>query len=331
MSHVLTDAFGRTHTYLRISLTERCNLRCRYCMPEEGVQLKPKEEILTLEEIHYLARLFVREGVSKIRLTGGEPLVRKGLEHLVASLASLPGLRTLAMTTNAIGLAERLPVLKEAGLNALNISLDTLRPERFAFITRRPGFERVLQGIEKALELGYEGLKINCVVLRGLNDDELLDFVAWTEHMPVEVRFIEYMPFDGNGWEDAYLVPYQEMLKRIRERFPLERLEDGPHATSKTYRVPGFAGRIGFITSMTEHFCAGCNRLRLTADGHLKVCLFDQREVSLRDPLRQGASDEALLEIISAAVKRKAARLGGQADRFALAAKRNRPMILIGG
>lgn len=326
---VLTDSFGRRHTYLRISLTERCNLRCRYCMPEEGVALTPRDYILTFEEIERIARVFIRHGVDKIRLTGGEPLVRKEVEELVGRLGALPGLKTLALTTNGLLLPKKLPRLHAAGVNLLNISLDTLRPDRFAAITRRQGFALVREAIDRAVAYGYDPVKVNCVVLRGFNDDELADFVALTERQPLEIRFIEYMPFDGNGWNDGQFMPYTEMLARIEQHFPaLEPLQGGPNDTSKTYRVPGFRGRVGFITSMSDHFCATCNRLRLTADGHLKVCLFGAAEVSLRDAIRAGATDEELGEMIRAAVQRKKAAHAGM---YNLVDLENRPMILIGG
>ncbi|XP_043541907.1 molybdenum cofactor biosynthesis protein 1 [Chiloscyllium plagiosum] len=196
-SAFLTDNFGRQHSYLRISLTEKCNLRCQYCMPEEGVKLTPKPQLLTTEEVVTLARLFVREGVDKIRLTGGEPLIRPDVVSIVSQLRELDGLKTIAVTTNGINLARQLPSLKEAGLNLINVSLDTLVPAKFEFIARRRGFHKVMEGINKALDAGYNPVKVNCVVMRGLNEDELLDFVRLTEKKPVDVRFIEYMPFDG--------------------------------------------------------------------------------------------------------------------------------------
>ena len=326
---MLTDAFGRRHTYLRIALTERCNLRCRYCMPEGGVALTPDERLLTLEEIERLAALFVRAGVTKIRLTGGEPLLRAGVENLAERLGRLPGLETLALTTNGLLLSKKLPRLHAAGLSLINISLDTLRPERFKQITRRRGFEVVMEAIDQAVAFGYDPVKVNCVVMRGANDDELADFAAWTSERPIEVRFIEYMPFGGNGWQDVRLVPYAEMLRRIEAvHGPLERCQDHPNDTSKTYRVPGFRGRLGFITSMSTPFCNGCNRLRLTADGNLKVCLFGNAEVSLRDAMRSGLSDVWLAHVIQAAVLRKKA---AHAGKDVLARQENRPMILIGG
>ncbi|XP_074204762.1 molybdenum cofactor biosynthesis protein 1 isoform X7 [Camelus bactrianus] len=305
-SAFLTDSFGRRHSYLRISLTEKCNLRCQYCMPEEGVPLTPKADLLTTEEILTLARLFVKEGVDKIRLTGGEPLIRPDVVNIVAQLRQLEGLRTIGITTNGINLARLLPQLQKAGLSAINISLDTLVPAKFEFIVRRKGFHKVMEGIHKAIELGYSPVKVNCVVMRGLNEDELLDFVALTKGLPLDVRFIEYMPFDGNKWNFKKMVSYKEMLDTLRQRWPeLEKLPEEESSTAKAFKIPGFQGQVSFITSMSEHFCGTCNRLRITADGNLKVCLFGNSEVSLRDHLRAGASEEELLSIIGTAVGRK--------------------------
>ncbi|XP_014116721.1 PREDICTED: molybdenum cofactor biosynthesis protein 1 isoform X2 [Pseudopodoces humilis] len=305
-SAFLMDSFGRQHNYLRISLTEKCNLRCQYCMPEEGVQLTPKSELLTAQEIITLARLFVKEGVEKIRLTGGEPLIRPDVVDIVGQLYKLEGLKTIAVTTNGINLTRLLPQLKEAGLNAINISLDTLVPAKFEFIVRRKGFHKVMEGIHKATELGYHPVKVNCVVMRGFNEDEVLDFVDFTKDLPLDVRFIEYMPFDGNKWNFKKMVSYKEMLGTIKQRWPeLEKLPCETSSTAKSYKVPHFQGQISFITSMSEHFCGSCNRLRITADGNLKVCLFGNSEVSLRDHLRLGASEEELIQIIGKAVGRK--------------------------
>lgn len=325
---MLVDTFGRVHTYLRISLTERCNLRCTYCMPEAGVELSPKSHILTFEEIERLAKLFVNAGVNKIRLTGGEPLVRKDVELLVERIGRIPGVETLAITTNGLLLPKKLSRLHAAGVNLLNISLDTLDAHKFEQITRRRGFERVIDAIEDAVRLGYDPVKVNCVVMRGINDDELEAFVALTEERPIEVRFIEYMPFQGNGWNDAKFIPYAEILELLEDRFTLIRCEDGPTDTSKTYQVPGFRGRVGFITSMSDEFCSSCNRLRLTADGALKVCLFGNAEVSLRDLIRAEAGDDELMEAIENAVRRKKKAHAGLHQLVDL---ENRPMILIGG
>ncbi|KAL8622868.1 hypothetical protein ACOMHN_026989 [Nucella lapillus] len=328
-SEFLTDTFGRQHRYLRISLTERCNLRCQYCMPEEGVDLSPKDHLLTTPEILTLSRMFVQQGITKIRLTGGEPLLRKDLQQIIEGLNQLrqDGLERIAISTNGITLARRLPQLQQSGLDQLNISLDTLVPAKFEFVTRRKGFSRVMAAIDKALELDFSPVKINCVVMRGTNEDEVCDFVAFTKDKAVDVRFIEYMPFDGNRWNLKRVMTYQQMLDLIRDRWPeLERLSDGPNGTSKAYKVPGFAGQVGFVTSMSEHFCGTCNRLRITADGNLKVCLHGNSEVSLRDSLRSGVCQDELLEVVGAAVKRKKKQHAGISD---LSKMKNRPMILI--
>ncbi|XP_055028282.1 molybdenum cofactor biosynthesis protein 1 isoform X2 [Misgurnus anguillicaudatus] len=326
-SAFLTDSFGRRHNYLRISLTEKCNFRCQYCMPEEGVTLTPRSELLTAEEVLTLARLFVLEGVNKIRLTGGEPLIRKDILDIIVELRRLEGLKTIAVTTNGMNLTRLLPGLMKAGVDLLNISLDTLVPAKFEFITRRKGFYNVIKGIEKAIEMGYNPVKINCVVMRGLNEDELLDFVALTEKKPLDVRFIEYMPFDGNRWNFKKMVSYREMLDCIKQKWPdLELVPGEVTDISKAFRVPGFQGQLGFITSMSDNFCGSCSRLRITADGNLKVCLFGNSEVSLRDCLRSGASKDELLHIIGAAVRRKNKQHAGMNN---ISQMKNRPMILI--
>ncbi|KAI8352911.1 hypothetical protein BD560DRAFT_336895, partial [Blakeslea trispora] len=330
-SHHLTDTFDRQHNYLRISLTERCNLRCTYCMPEEGVPLSPDSQLLNTQEIIRLASLFVSQGVTKIRLTGGEPTVRPDIVSLVQSLGQLKqhGLQSLAMTSNGIALKRKLPALVQGGLDTLNISLDTLDPHLFQVMTRRKGFERVIEAIELAVKLDMSHVKINTVVMRGTNDRDVLDFVAYTKDHPVNVRFIEYMPFDGNRWHSDKLVPFKELVYRIESVYgQLDRLSDSPNDTTKHFAVPGYKGRIGFITSMTDHFCSTCNRLRITADGSIKVCLFGNTEVSLRDMLRQGKNDQELLDVIEVAVKKKKKQHAGM---FELASRKNRPMILIGG
>jgi len=301
-------------------------------MPADGVALTPAASTLTAGEIGRLAALFVASGVTKIRLTGGEPLVRRDALDVVAALGALPGLTSLGMTTNGLTLRRQLPALRAAGLTALNVSLDTLVPARFELITRRRGQGRVLDAIDAALAAGFPSVKLNCVVMRGVNEDEVVDFVRLTKDRRLDVRFIEYMPFGGNAWSDARFVSYAEMLGAIGDGVgALHRVADDPHDTCKHYRVPGAAGRVGFITSMTNHFCGGCNRLRLTADGSLKVCLFGSDEVSLRDALRGGATDAELLALVRAAVRRKHYSLGGKKDRHELARSDNRPMITIGG
>ncbi|KAJ5739892.1 hypothetical protein N7533_012676 [Penicillium manginii] len=365
-SAFLTDRFHRQHDYLRISVTERCNLRCLYCMPEEGIELSPPPQLLTTPEILYLSSLFVSQGVKKIRLTGGEPTVRKDIVPLMQGIGQLRrnGLRELCLTTNGISLHRKLDQMVEAGLTGVNLSLDTLDPFQFQIMTRRSGFEAVMKSIDRILEINRLGagikLKINCVVMRGLNDREIIPFVEMGRELPIEVRFIEYMPFDGNKWNRGRMFSYEEMLAVIRSEYPgMMKIADHENDTSKTYKIPEFVGRIGFITSMTHNFCGTCNRLRITSDGNLKVCLFGNSEVSLRDIIRKEndglpIDNEALkkftflestsrldgnrvpvherereiLNIIGMAVKRKKAKHAGMDE---LKHMKNRPMILIGG
>ncbi|KAI9892709.1 MAG: hypothetical protein M1814_001129 [Vezdaea aestivalis] len=369
-SDFLTDTFGREHSYLRISVTERCNLRCLYCMPEEGVQLSPQAHLLTTPEIYYLSSLFVHQGVTKIRLTGGEPTVRSDIVPLMQKIGTLrsAGLRELCLTTNGTSLHRKLDKMVEAGLTGVNLSLDTLDPYQYQIMTRRDGFKAVMKSIDKILEMNRAGagikLKINCVVMRGMNDGEIVQFVEKTRNQALEVRFIEYMPFGGNKWSKGKMVSYSEMLERISQIFPtFRKVQDHANETSKTYEIPGFAGRVGFITSMTHNFCGTCNRLRITGDGNLKVCLFGNTEVSLRDMLRvinngepidsdafeaikmkelerseatylspvlskPKSTEDQLLELIGHAVKRKKEKHAGMGQ---LENMKNRPMILIGG
>lgn len=282
-SPFLTDTFGRQHNYLRISLTERCNLRCLYCMPAEGIQLAPPAKLLTTPEIVYLSELFVREGVTKIRLTGGEPTVRKDITSLIAQIGNLRkiGLCELCLTTNGVALSRKLEAMVESGLTGINLSIDSLDPFQYALMTRSTPetFQLVMRTIDKILQVNKVGagikLKINCVVMRGLNDREILSFVDLTRKHDIEVRFIEYMPFDGNRWSSGKMITFKEMLDVIRTEHPdLQRLAHEANETSKTFKIPSFAGRLGFITSMTHNFCGSCNRLRITSDGNLKVCLF---------------------------------------------------------
>ncbi|KAF5313124.1 hypothetical protein D9619_002583 [Psilocybe cf. subviscida] len=327
----LTDTFNRQHNYLRISLTERCNLRCFYCMPSEGIELSPDGKLLTNEEMLRLATLFVKSGVTKIRLTGGEPTVRKGISEIIASLNELRqyGLQSIGMTSNGLALHRRLPQLVENGLTHLNLSLDTLDPFKFELITRRRGHEAVLKALDVALASNLTSVKLNVVVIKGLNDAEVLDFVEMTKDKDLSVRFIEFMPFTGNKWDQKKMVPSSELLERIQARHPtVARAPDELNDTARSWLIPGYKGTFGFISSMSDHFCASCNRLRLTADGQIKVCLFDAKEVSLRDRLRAGASDNDLLQTIGTAVSGKKEKHAGMQDIDVVT---NRPMILIGG
>ncbi|PWZ02978.1 molybdenum cofactor biosynthesis prote [Testicularia cyperi] len=344
-SPFLRDRHHRQHTYLRISLTEKCNLRCLYCMPEDGVPLTPASHLLSTEEVQRLASLFVSQGVTKIRLTGGEPTIRQDLPQIISSLSQLKqhGLEQIGITTNGIALGRRkLDTLVANGLTHLNVSLDTLDPFKFEFMTRRRGHEAVVSCIERALDLGVQSVKINVVVIKGLNDtQDVLDFVRFTKDKRITIRFIEYMPFDGNKWQVTKLVPYQDLVGTIQREFPtFARLSahDDANDTSKHWHVPGHEGKVGFITSMTDNFCGTCNRIRVTADGNLKVCLFGNAEVSLRDAMREGfgpisplipgsdgkpATDEQLLHLIGAAVGRKHAKHAGMKDPTELAKSLN--------
>ncbi|RDX51907.1 molybdenum cofactor biosynthesis prote [Lentinus brumalis] len=332
VSPFLIDTHSRQHNYLRISLTERCNLRCFYCMPSEGIELSPPDHLLSDDEIIRLATLFVRNGVTKIRLTGGEPTVRKGIVEIVGRLNALRqyGLQSIGMTTNGIALHRKLPALVENGLTHLNISLDTLDPFKFEIMTRRMGHNAVLRSLHTALQSPeLQSVKLNVVVMRGLNDHEVPDFVEMTRESRVSVRFIEFMPFTGNKWDKAKMVPTTELLARIQMRYPeLRKGSDELNDTARSYIIPGHLGSFGFISSMSDHFCGSCNRLRLTADGQIKVCLFDAKEISLRDQMRSGVSDDSLLSTIGRAVRGKKEKHAGMEDIDVVT---NRPMILIGG
>lgn len=327
-SEFLTDTFNRQHDYLRISITERCNLRCLYCMPEEGVELSPSDKLLTTDEILRIARLFVSQGVTKIRLTGGEPTVRKDFMDLFKQLGAIPGLKELCITSNGIALPRKLPLMKEYGLTGLNLSLDTLIDGKFMLMTRRKGLSQVLKCLDKAIEVGIPNVKVNTVVMKGQNEDEILDFIEMTRDKPIEVRFIEYMPFDGNKWSEQKMFTYKQIMDTVKTRYPVERLPGKNGDTAKVFKIPGHQGTFGAITSMTSNFCSTCTRLRITCDGNLKVCLFGNNEVSLRDMVRQNSSDDELLSVIGKAVKNKKEKHAGIGE---LENMKNRPMILIGG
>jgi molybdenum cofactor biosynthesis protein A len=324
----LVDNFGRTHRYLRISVTDRCNFRCVYCMPEEDVPFRERDEILHFEEIERLTRVFASLGVNKVRLTGGEPTVRKDVESLMRMLAAVPGVDRLLMTTNGLTLRERATAYRQAGVSGLNVSLDSLRQDRFRQITRTDHFQRVFDGIQAALQAGFESLKINVVVMAGVNEDEVLDFAELTRDWPVTVRFIEFMPFLGNGWSKGKLYPYARIRADIESWRPLEPCRVDASAVGKDFQIPGFAGKIGFVTSMTESFCADCDRIRLTAEGNVKPCLFSSVEVPLRDALRSGADDGELAALIHEALARKPAE---HPPHELIPSFENRPMVMIGG
>jgi cyclic pyranopterin phosphate synthase len=305
----MEDLYGRQVTYLRVSVTDRCNLRCQYCMPATGVRFRDPSEILTWEEILRVVRTAARLGVRRIRITGGEPTTRPGLVGFVREVAATPGVEDVSMSTNGMLFAPLAPALREAGLRRVNISLDSLRPERFRRLTRHGDWAQVWQAVEAALDLGLHPVKLNCVVLRGENDDELLDFVALTEDRPLHVRFIELMPLGtAHPWSRDRLVPVAEMREAIGRRYELvpDGVEGGGPA--RTYRVPGFRGTVGFITAMTENFCHNCNRVRLTADGELQPCLGSLLALDLRGPLRAGCSDAELERLVARGIRAKPER-----------------------
>jgi len=301
------DHCGRTISYLRVSVTDRCNLRCVYCMPEEGIPCMRHEDILSYEEITWLVSISADLGISQIRLTGGEPLVRKGISHLIRSIAQVPGIEGLAMTTNGTLLAALAQKLAEAGLQRVNVSLDTLRPERFRAITRRGELSDVMAGIEAAHRAGLEPVKINAVVMRGINDDEVVEFARRTLLSGWNVRFIELMPLGESAdlAREEY-VPTDEIRARIEEELgSLEPAELPGNGPARVWRLPGSTGTLGFISAISHHFCRDCNRLRLTADGKLVPCLFSDLEFDLRTPLRDGATEIELQDVFRRAIQAK--------------------------
>jgi GTP 3',8-cyclase len=322
-----TDVFGRALRNLRISVTDRCNLRCSYCMPEEDYVWLPREEILHFEEISRLTDVFMELGVDKVRLTGGEPLLRRDIPGLIRLLTAKPGLRDLAITTNGVLLAEHVGALKEAGLHRITVSLDTLRPERFAALTRRNTHAQVLEGIASVARAGFTGTKIDTVVMRGVNDDELADLIEYGRQAPAEVRFIEYMDVGGaTRWSMDQVISRREMLERLAARYgPIEPVVETSTAPADRYRLPD--GTVfGIIASTTAPFCADCDRSRLTADGLWYLCLYAQQGTDLRGPLRRGAGTEELKALILPTWQSRRDR--GAEER--LARRGREPLISIG-
>ncbi len=313
---MLRDAFDRVHDDLRISVTDRCNLRCAYCMPEEPVWL-PRESLLRYEEIERITRIAVGLGVRRVRLTGGEPLVRRDLPDLVRRLALLDGTEDLSLTTNGLLLEPAARALRAAGLDRINVSLDTLDPRRFARMTRRPALDRVLAGIRAAAEAGLEPIKVNTVILRGMNDDEIVPLVERARNEGWELRFIEFMPLEnGETWDRSRVVTGAEIRARIAASWPLEPDSAGDaHAPATRWRFSDGLGAVGFIDSVSAPFCASCSRLRLTSDGHLRVCLYDDDETDLRTPLRSGSTDAEIAALFHAALRHKGP--GGALDLLA--------------
>jgi cyclic pyranopterin phosphate synthase len=323
----LSDGFGRVHRDLRISITDRCNFRCTYCMPAEGMVWLPRNEVLSFEEIERLARLFVeRWGFDSIRLTGGEPTVRAHLPVLVGKLAAL-GV-DLALTTNGATLRSLAADLAAAGLRRINISCDSLQPERFSSITSRDSLPAVLDGVDAALEAGLNPVKLNVVVMRGVNDDEVVDFARYGRDHGVTVRFIEFMPLDASGaWQQTQVVPAAEIVAAIGEQFPVEPVLQG-HEPAQRWRYVDGAGEVGVIASVTQPFCESCDRVRLTAEGRLRNCLFALDETDLRGPMRAGASDDDLAALVQGNV---AAKWAGHAIGQVNFIRPARSMSQIGG
>lgn len=304
---LLLDHYYREINYLRISITDRCNLRCRYCMSEEGVELIEHQELLTYEEILKVVEVFASNGISKIRLTGGEPLVRNGVVDLIHGIAHIEGIRDLSLTTNGVLLKDYAGDLVKTGLSRINISLDTLRPHRFASITRRDKFKEVWEGIEEALRHRLSPVKINVVVIKGFNDDEIKDFARLSLTYPLHVRFIEFMPVgEKNEWNEERVIPYSQVMEEIKEigeLIPLKHQDnDGP---AGRYYIKGGKGEIGFISPVSSHFCSRCNRLRLTPDGKIRTCLFSDEEIDLKGTLRNAEGEANLEQILYQALQTK--------------------------
>lgn len=329
---VLIDQFGRKHDYLRISLIEKCNLRCTYCMPEHGIPLSPAKELMTAEEIGKFAEIFVGFGVKKIRLTGGEPFLRKDFADIARLLAAFPV--EISITTNGLLLDRNIALLQDLRIKHLNFSLDTLKEQRFETMTRRTGFQKTMENFHLAIAEQFQ-LKINCVLMKGENDDEIVDFIELTKDLPISVRFIEFMPFDGNKWNKSKLVSEAEILTQVEGKFGKENLislPDEKNLTARKFKIEGFQGEFGIISSVTNPFCGTCNRIRLTANGRIKNCLFSNRETDLLNVMRAGGDVEGL--ILESIYHKKAVRAG--MDNLEKLSdpelhSQNRSMIAIGG
>ncbi len=325
---MIQDSYGRAITNCRISVTDRCNLRCIYCMPEKPVWL-PQNQVLTFEEITRFARICISLGVDHFRVTGGEPTARKDLPELIGMLTALPGVRDLGMTTNGILLEKLAKPLWDAGLRRLNVSLDTLTEEKFVHIVRREGYGKVIAGLERAERVGFKPIKINMVVMRGVNDDEVVEMAALARTKPYQVRFIEFMPLDGDHlWSRDKVVGAQEILDRVQAKFPLERSEGSLSDPARRWRFKDGLGDIGIIASVTEPFCFACDRVRITAEGKFRTCLFSHKETDIRAMLRGGAEDGEIAAVLRGAISKKEAGHGINDPNFVQPA---RAMYSIGG
>ncbi|WP_289058661.1 GTP 3',8-cyclase MoaA [uncultured Flavobacterium sp.] len=329
---ILADGFGRKHNYLRISLLEKCNLRCTYCMPADGIALSPKASLMTADEIFAIAQTFVKNGVDKIRLTGGEPLLRKDFPEIVSKLSELE--ISLSITTNGILIDRHIEVLKRFNIKKINLSLDTLVAAKFHSITLRNQFEKVIDNLHLLLNNDFQ-VKVNVVLIKGFNDTEIVDFVKLTQFLPISVRFIEFMPFAGNEWDRSKMVSQQEILSLVETQFSskeIQKLEDEKNFTSRNYKIKNFQGDFGIISSITNPFCDSCNRIRLTADGKIKNCLFSNSETDLLTAYRNG---ESIAELISESIQNKKKVRAGMSTVNEINDPTlhfdNRSMIAIGG
>lgn len=329
---ILTDDFGRKHNYLRISLLEKCNLRCTYCMPADGIALSPKASLMTADEIFVMAQTFVENGVDKIRLTGGEPLLRKDFPEIISKLATLK--TSLSITTNGILIDRHIEALKQANIKKINLSLDTLVASKFHSVTLRDQFEKVISNLHLLLNHDFT-VKVNVVLMKGFNENEIIDFIKLTQFLPISIRFIEFMPFAGNEWDRSKMVSQNEILSQVNDTFSseeIQKLEDEKNFTARTYKIKDFQGDFGIISSITNPFCDGCNRIRLTANGKIKNCLFSNSETDLLTPFRNG---ESITNLISESIKNKKKVRAGmvtieEMDDPSLHFD-NRSMIAIGG
>ena len=331
MKQQMLDRFGRIHTNLRISVTDVCNFRCIYCMPED-MTFMPDAALMTFDEILHLARIFVALGANKVRITGGEPLVRPGVPALIRQLTQLEGLKDISLTTNGIGLIKQAQALYDAGLRRINVSLDTLNEEKFEQMTRRKVLSRVLEGLKAAHKCGFNPIKINAVAMRGFTDDEIVDLATFARQNDYQLRFIEFMPLDADDvWGRNMYIPGKEIIGKINAVYPLTPVTqdgDAKSDTAQRYRFSDNGNEVGVISSVSEPFCENCNRVRLTADGKLRTCLFSLTETDLLTPLREGVADDGIAELILNAVEQKEA---GHKINAADFIKPERNMSRIGG
>lgn len=328
---ILSDKFNRFHNYLRISLTEKCNMKCRYCVYDQDIQYSPKNKLLTNDQFLHLTKLFVKAGVTKVRLTGGEPTIYKGISKFIYEIGKLEGIKTLAMTSNGTILYKKLTEFKENGLTNLNLSLDTFNSKKAEYLTQTRFHSNVLKSIDKALELGITPLKINCVLMKGVNDDEVFDFIEFVRDKPINIRFIEFFSIGDNGWSKDKTVSFNSLKQQIEQKYgPLKPKNDHYTETAKNFNLESIQGDISFITSVTKPFCGSCNRIRLLSTGEFRRCLHDDNMFNFKVALEQNYSDDVILEAISQHLKGKKKAHAGM-DIISSTMKNGVEMIKIGG